>query len=356
MRILSRTLAGAALAALLAAVGTPVRAAAQSANDPGAANPTTAGRSPGGPLRFFGPLTTEEAAPLQRVSYTHTVEGADLVPAGRVQTELWVGYANIFERDSAATHDLLLDLERLSTTAGVRVGVHERLELGGRLSFETTGGGILDDFISGWHSSLGLKNGDRDKVPSGAYTQRLRDARGDVRLDVPQRTMALEDVRLSAKWRAWQSRGGDKVLSLRGVTRFPTQENRVGPQRTDFALMALVRTADAPWYFHGTVGGATVRAAEDFDGLLRGGAFFMDLAVERNLASWVSGVVQLSVASPRLQGFRDPELDGWPVNLVFGATGEVGDGWRVDVSFQEDIPANTPAVDFTLGVGIRRAW
>jgi hypothetical protein len=90
--------------------------------------------------------------------------------------------------------------------------------------------------------------------------------------------------------------------------------------------------------------------------MLRGGSFFADLAVERNLASWVSGVAQLSVASPRLQGFADSELDGWPVNLVFGAAGRLGKGWRWDVSFQEDIPPNTPAVDFTLGVGIRKSW
>lgn len=143
----------------------------------------------GSVLRFFGPLTTEEAAPLQRLSLTHTVEGADLIEAGSLQADFWMGYANIFEQDSAATHDL-----------------------------------------------------------------------------------------------------------------------------------------------------------------------FLDMAVERNLASWASGVVQLSVASPRLQGFGDPELDGWPVNLVFGVTGQVADGWKVDISFQEDIPANTPAVDFTLGIGVRRSW
>jgi hypothetical protein len=90
--------------------------------------------------------------------------------------------------------------------------------------------------------------------------------------------------------------------------------------------------------------------------MLRHGSFFADVAVERTLAPWVSGIAQLSLASPRLKGFDDPELDGWPVNLVFGMAGRLGDGWRWDVSFQEDIPPNTPAVDFTLGIGIRRSW
>jgi hypothetical protein len=97
-----------------------------------------------------------------------------------------------------------------------------------------------------------------------------------------------------------------------------------------------------------------VRAAQDFDGLLRPGAFFADLAVERNVASWLSGVAQISLESPRLQGFGDAEVDGWPINFLFGVTGAVA-RWRFDVGFQEDIPARSPAIDFTLGIGVRRA-
>lgn len=330
-------------------------AAAQTAAE-GGASPDPGRRPAIVPALFFGPLSTEEAGPLQRVAFTHMVEGADLVEDGTVQAEFWMGYANIFEQDSAATHQLFMDLERLSTDIGARWGATHRLEVGGRLSFETTGGGVLDTFVSEWHQRLRLGNGNRDKYPNGVYAQRLTDGAGKVRLDVPQRTLALEDVQLFAKWRAWRSPDGHRLVSLRGVARIPMQDNRVGPQRADVSLMALGRASWTRWHLHGTVGGATVRAAQDFDGLLRRAAFFADVALERNLAPWVSGVAQLSLASPRLQGFDDPEVDGWPVNLVFGLTGRVGNGWRVDVSFQEDIPPNTPAVDFTLGIGVRRSW
>jgi hypothetical protein len=283
------------------------------------------------------------------------VEGADLVAAGTVQAEMWMGFANIFEQDSSATHELFLDLERLSTNTGVRYGVSEVLEVGGRLSFETTGGGFLDGFISGWHTTLGLGNGNREKYPRDVYAQRLRDRSGALRLDVPQRTLALVDARLFAKWQAWRSPDSRKVLSLRGVLRVPTEAELPGVRRTDVALMALGRASGERWHVHGTVGGATVRASQDADGLLNQESLFLDVALERTLASWISGVVQVSAGSPRLRGFDDPELDGWPVNFVFGVTGKVRE-WRVDVSFQEDIPPNTPAVDFTLGIGVRRAW
>lgn len=305
---------------------------------------------------FFGPLTFEEQAPLQRLSYTHAIEGADLVQRGALRADVSLGYANIFQRDSAASHVLVLDLERLITTLAVRYGVGERLEIGGRLSWETSGGGVLDGFISGWHQRLGLANADRHLHPEGAYEQQLRIPRGPVLLDVPQRTAALADLRLFAKWRAWARPDGRGVLSLRAVAHRPAQEGLVGVRRTDLALMAMGRASWERWHLHGTLGAATVRAARDYDGLLRSSSWFADLSLERNLAPWISALVQYTLATPRLRGFEDSDLDGWPRNLVFGAAGALGSAWRWNVSFQEDVPPSTPSVDFTLGLGLARSF
>ena len=353
----STALRAAVLALTLSAAPGPARdAVAQTPAGNGGTDASVTRVPPAPPGAFFGPLTTEEAAPLQRLGFTHATEGADLVAEGAWEAGLWMGYANIFEQDSADTHELFLDMERLTTAARVRWGAAHRLELAARVSFETTGGGILDGFVSGWHTRLGLGNGNRDKYPFGVYQQTLRDGDGRVRLDAPRRTMALEDVRLSAKWQAWRRAGGGRLLSLRGVLRLPARDDPTGERRADVALTALGRASWTRWRLHGAVGGATARAAGSYDGMLRRGLFFADVAVERALAPWVSAVAQVSVASPRLKGFGDPELDGWPVNFVLGAAGRLGDGWRWEVSFQEDIPPNTPAVDFTLGVGIRRSW
>ena len=304
----------------------------------------------------LGPLSSQEAGPLQRVGFSHAAEGADLVAHRVIEVGTSIAYSNIFEEDSSATHRLYMDLERLSTDVAVRWGAAPRLEVGGRLSFETTGGGILDSFISGWHKRIGTPNANRGSYPFDVYAQRLTDGLGNVRLDVPQRTMALEDVRLFVKWHAWESADGRRLVSVSGLARVPTQDNGVGPRRTDASLTALARMSWTRWHVHASMGGATVRAAQDYDGLLRSGAFFADVAVERSLVPWLSGVVQISLESPRLQGFDHPELDGWPVNLVFGLAGRIAEHWRMDMSFQEDIPTRTPAADFTLTLGVRRSW
>jgi len=331
-----RTLRSASLAALTLLIAVPGSTSAQ--------------------LASYGPLTFEEGAPLQRMSYTHATDVADPLARGQLRTEVWMGYSNIFERDSTRTHDLFLDFERLISAASVRYGVTDALEVGGRVSWETSGGGFLDDFISNWHQSLGLGNADRAKYPSGRYIQRLRDRTGAVRLEVPQRTMGLDDARVFAKWRVLGAAEGRRVLSLKGVARFPTQQNQVGPERSDVALMALTRLSWGRWHLHATAGGATVRVAADYDGLLRTSSWFGDLALERGLTPAVSALVQYSLATPRLRGIGQPEVDGAPGNFLFGAAGRLGHAWRWDVSFQEDIPATSPSVDFTLGVGLRRSW
>jgi hypothetical protein len=303
----------------------------------------------------FGPLTTEEGGPLQRVAYTPATEPADLVGAGNLKADLWMGYSNIFEQDSATSHELFLDLERLITTVGVRYGLTDRVEIGGRLTFETTGGGILDGFISQFHQTFGLGNANRDKYPTGDYAQRLRDDSGDL-LDVPRRHMALEDVRLFAKWHLLGEREATRALSLRAVTRIPTQENVAGAERADVALVAHGRLSGRRWHAHVMAGGTTVRAASAMGGALHSSGWFLSTGAERRLGSWISALVQYHVATPVMRGIGDSEVDGWPANLVFGLAGSLGESWRWDVSFQEDIPPGSPAVDFTLGVALSRTW
>jgi hypothetical protein len=37
-------------------------------------------------------------------------------------------------------------------------------------------------------------------------------------------------------------------------------------------------------------------------------------------------------------------------------SGALGERWRWDASFQEDLPSDTPAIDFTVGLRVSRSW
>jgi hypothetical protein len=303
----------------------------------------------------FGPLSTEEGGPLLRMSYTPMTESPDPVEVGTFAASLWSGFSNVFEQDSSATHWLFLDMERVLTAMTVRYGIAQNLEIGGRITLETNGGGVLDPAIVWWHTKLHLGNANRDRYAHDRYEQRLERG-GQLLLDIDQGLLSLEDIRLFAKWRVISNDSGTGALSLRAVTRIPTNQNRVGAEAGDVAVMALARTPVGKWYMHAMVGVSSVRASPELRSVLRQANAFSMLGVERSLGASVAGLVQHTWTAPTMKGFDDREIDGPAGNLTLGLAGRWGDLWRWDVSFQEDLPADTPAADFTLGVSLSRLW
>jgi hypothetical protein len=270
--------------------------------------------------------------------------------------DAWLALSNIFEQDSSATHLVFLDTERLLSAVTVRWGAAERLEVGGRVTVETTGGGFLDSIVHGYHASLGFGQANRDHFPQNRYAQRVGGGGGIDYVDLRRRTLGLSDVQLFAKWSAHASTDGGSALSLRLSTRVPTRGNRVAPEKVDAALVAFGRLGRGPWYFHGMAGGVLVRADARLDPVLRDAIGLFGVALERSLGRGVAAVVQYQLSTPMLRGFGHREVD-WPSsNLVVGAAGRWGETWRWNASFHEDVPADTPSVDFTLSVSASRRW
>lgn len=304
----------------------------------------------------FGPIAFEEQSPLQRVSYTPMMEGADPVAAGRFRADVTFGYSNIFEQDSSSNHMLFLDMESLLTTTTIRFGLADGWEVGGRVTLETSGGGFLDSFLSWFHRALGVPDGGRNSHPMNAYHAELQDATGRIRLGVPQHALAVDDVRLFAKWRGYRSPDGRRVLSLRVVAEVPGDQNTVGKKRANLAVMALGRISWSQYSLFGTVGAATVRVGPELAPLVRPYSWFFMGGAERSLGSWVSAVGEVTVEAPRMRGFHDSMVDGAPINVVVGFSGRAGEAWRWNAGLQEDTPPDRPSVDFTLCAGVSRTW
>lgn len=304
----------------------------------------------------LGPLSAEEGSPLHRLSLTPMVEGADLTPRGSLQADLWVGYSNIFEQDSAAAATLFLDLERLITAGTVRYGLSDRWEVGGRFTLQTDWGGFMDDFMVGFHDRLGMGSRNRRDFPTGGYGQTLQDDTGHVVVDVPRRTWDLVDVRAFAKWRAIKTDDGRRTLSLRGVVRVPTAKNTVGEERSDVSLMALGRSVWRSFHFHGMAGGATVNRSPELRDVLRSYTAFAMVGVERPFNDHLAAVVEFTGSTPILQSVGDGDVDGAPTNIVFGVVGRTSGGWRWQLAMQEDVPPWGPSLDFTMQLGLSHTW
>ena len=304
----------------------------------------------------FGPLTAEEGAPLHRVTFAPMMESADVGEPGTLATDVWLGLSNIFEQDSTETHDLFVDMERLLTAVTVRWGVADDLEVGGRLTLETAGRGVLDPVVLWYHDLLGFGQANRDRFPGDAYVERLGDGDRLFIEDAGPRALGLDDARIFLKWRAASSSDGRSVLSLKTVAWLPARTNRVGDRSANVGLVGLARLGVGAWYLHGMLGASTTRTSPELTTIVRAASFSFSVALERSFGSALAGVFQYQIAPPVLRGFGHRELDGVASNVVFGLAGRWGEGWSWDVGFQEDVPADTPAIDFTLGVRVSRSW
>ena len=304
----------------------------------------------------LGPLTWEEGSPLQRMAYTPVSEGAEVLDHGTWAVELYNGFSNIFEQDSAATHVLFLDLERLTTAVSVRYGLSPSVEVGARVAVERAGGGFLDEAIHEWHELWGFGQANRDRFPRGGYRELLTDGEGRVYLDRTGAGSRVRDARVFAKWGVWASSDGRSTASVRSVLRLPFADRLDGNRSVDGAVMALWRQGVGSWYVHGIVGASASPPVQELDPVLRGASAFLTLGVERSLGSRLSALAQFQTQSAQLRSFGHRELDRAPTNLLLGLAGRVGDAWRWDASFQEDVPADTPAVDFTLTFRLQRAF
>ena len=238
----------------------------------------------------------------------------------------------------------------------VRYGVAEGWEVGGRVTLETTGGGYLDSVISWWHTKLSLGNGNREHYPEDEHHARLRVPGGETFLDMGPRTLALGDIRFFAKWLVTSNNDGSSALSLRAATRIPVHNDQTDGERTDLAVMAVGRRPFGEWHVHGMVGGATVRGSPELAPILHSATAFGMLGVEHALSNRLAGIVQYMWSSPLLTGFGEGKIDHWSGNLVLGVVSRIGEPWQWQASLQEDIPAGTPAVDFTLGLALSRRW
>lgn len=298
----------------------------------------------------LGPLETSEQNPLYRLFYVPRAEPADVTEEGRFRLDVSAFYSNVFERSRSLAHDQIFDLEQMTNDVTLRYGARPGLEVGAGLGFQTTWGGFLDPVVDGFHDAFGLPNGGRETEPQNQFQVELEKLLPRVRFRLSPRTFGLEDARLFAKWRLLGSDRSSRTLSVRGTFRLAA--GPVDPGRADGALAVLGRFSFEPVHLHAALGGTTLNAPSSLDPIVSGSAAFYTLALEGRLTPGLALVGQFAGASRYVGGFEDGELDRMANTLALGFRG--GEEWAWQFGFAEDVPPNSPSVDFTVHVQIGR--
>lgn len=306
--------------------------------------------------RPLGPFRAGEHNPLYRLFLVHHADGADVVDRGSFRAESSVAYSNIFELSRSPTHFQRFDMERMTNSFTVRYGAAPRLEVGGRIGIHTSWGGFLDPFVSGFHDFFGFPNGNREDFPDGEYEFLLMDTRRRVRLDVPRSSPGLEDLRLFAKRSFGGDDDGSSATAVRATFRLASGTFTGGGARPDVSVAGLHRRSWGRFHLHLQAGVTSLNAPPELDPVARNVAGIYSAAAEVNIVPALSFLAQGVGSTPYVEGFDDTVLDRGSMNLVLGFAGTVGTSWRWTFSFAEDVPPNSPSADFTLDLGVSRAF
>ena len=91
-------------------------------------------------------------------------------------------WTNVWSNDS----EFLLDYEMLDTLVGFGYGFNNNFGVGAFLDNRSYFGGLMDDFIEGFHNMFGIDQDGRDKAPSGRSVIQLKDPEtGEVTAEIP---------------------------------------------------------------------------------------------------------------------------------------------------------------------------
>ncbi|MFP3948053.1 MAG: DUF3187 family protein [Gemmatimonadota bacterium] len=303
-----------------------------------------------------GPLPVAEQNPLYRLQHSPETEPVDVVGRGELVVGLITAYSNVFEQSSSPRHAHLFDLEQMTNTLGARYGVGDSWETGMELTFHTGWGGFLDGFVSGFHNAFGLPNGGRETEPEGQHEVRLAGLDPNVDLRLPSRTLDPEGISAFAKWQPFGVDRGAYGLSIRGTLR--TSLGPLESGRVDAAVSLMGRLSGRGEFegthLYGSAMFVRLDPVSSLEPIFREGAMAFTLAFERGVTPGVAGIVQLSAGTPYVDAWDESRLSRFPSTLTFGIAdrGEGDWGWRF--GFTEDFPPESPTVDFTVNLGIRR--
>lgn len=305
----------------------------------------------------LGPLRVAERNPLYHLFLTPVVEGSDVLEPGAWRARIASGYSNIFEYNFSDAFEQRFDVERSSTTFSLARGFGGGLEIGASAGIQHSWGGFLDPIIQGVHDLFDLPNADREKVENGQFDLFLgsRVGSGQTYLNAGS-GLAIEAPRIWVAWRLLGDPLQRSEVTVRGTVKLPLGDTDASSRGTDLAGEIAARWSWARTHLHLSAGMLRLDAPAVLDPIMREGAWFGSAAVERNVSESVSLIGQFFGGGQYARGFGFRELDDLPLNLAIGLRGRAGEGWRWQVSFTEDVPPNSPSIDFTLDLALSRTW
>ena len=163
-------------------------------------------------------------------------------------------WTNVWSNDS----EFLLDYEMLDTLVGFGYGFNNNFGVGAFLDNRSYFGGLMDDFIEGFHNMFGIDQDGRDKAPSGRSVIQLKDPEtGEVTAEIPADKLDNTGLSILANYNFYFENPQLPSMNVYGVARHTLQSPKVFEKTAnlDYGLgLGLSKRWFERWYTHAVVG------------------------------------------------------------------------------------------------------
>ncbi len=304
------------------------------------------------------PFAIKNQNPFIQIFGLPTTQPATLLPANNSAIEVAFNTANnSIINKVAGTEKITLDGESYRLSLTLRHAISTRTEIGMELPMVGHHNGILDNFIEGWHKTIGLTNNERNQSPSNVLNYSYN-RNGTTILSVQQPNNGLGDIRLFAGRQLYRTVGN--ALSLHASLKLPTGNTASlhGSGAPDLALSAAYTHSGAPsrWqYTTFTNGGLLMLGKSELMGdIQRISVLFGSAGIIWETPSIIDIILQLDGHTGFYRSTLD-QLKSKTLQLTVGGAINFTPTTQLDVGVGENLFTDTTP-DFLINIALKQHY
>ncbi len=304
------------------------------------------------------PFRSVNQRPLSQIFGLPADFSAAVTPAGHTVFSLTQDIASEYSTSQTRNEKITLDGESYRWTMSARYGISDRFEAGIDIPYLLYGGGVLDGFIDGWHTSFNMPQGGRDFAPRNRLNYSyIKD--GVRKLDMNRAGSGIGDITLNGGMKLYDAAdsGFHDNLALRAAIKMPSGESSSlrGSGSTDFALSLCGGMNNfTEWgslAVFGSAGGMVMTRGDVLPDQQNNLVGFATLGFGWGPAEWFSLKFQLNGHTALYHGSGLIELSQPSLMLVGGGALKLPGDYLLDIGISEDVAvATAPDVAFHLGL------
>jgi hypothetical protein len=300
------------------------------------------------------PLASRNQFPLALLLLDPEPESGLVLSKGQKSISFNFNYSNILLQENSARESLLLDMEYLGSTLGLKAGLGGGMEAAVSFPIYSMHGGFLDPAISKIHQTFGFPNKLREATPNNFFQYHY----GIDGMPVLERARGgtwVGDLTLQTRKSVFEKNPLGLRLAISTAIKLPTgnKKNLTGSNATDVGIgIAASRvTRSVGGYFHFAYiipGSSTGLETRNFTSLTAAGDW-------RFKAGWPN--LAMVVQYERLQRFLQSDLvllKQSGQQMILGLRWKQSNRLYYEWRLAEDI--SVTASDFTFGFQITTNW